>query len=48
MKRLCEVLSMIARPTALFGLTTAVRVLGRPTIPHRAALTLRPASARKA
>ena len=48
MKRLCEVLSMTAPPTTLFGLATAVRVLGRSNIPHRAPLTLRPAGARKA
>lgn len=35
MKRLCEVLSMSATPSSLFGLATAVRVLGRSTIRGR-------------
>jgi 2-polyprenyl-6-methoxyphenol hydroxylase-like FAD-dependent oxidoreductase len=48
MRRLCEVLSMTARPTALFGLATAVRVLGRSNVPRRASPTLRPAAARRA
>ncbi len=48
MKRLCEVLSMTAAPTTLFGLATAVRVLGRSSTPRHAPLTLRPAGARKA